>query len=255
MASAVLRTLGAWYKRMKNPRPTNVAKVNSMITGQKRAVQPSPDRENKRRCLEKTMELNSTETRKDEEMRQCGVILEKTMELNSTEMRQCGVILEKTMELNSTETQKDEEMRRCGVILEKLMKDKYGWYFNMPVDVVALGIRDYHKNVKRPLDFGIVKLKLDMGGYENSLDFAKDVRLTFYNAMFCSEIGDDAQIMATSLLDMFEKQFDPTYEKFEVERRALIVEQQKFSKPLAEFTQSQAVDQIIKDSARDKGNE
>ncbi|KAK1396034.1 hypothetical protein POM88_005897 [Heracleum sosnowskyi] len=163
--------------------------------GQKRALQVSPDRENKRRCLEKTMELNSTETRKDEEMRQ------------------------------------------CGVILEKLMKDKYGWFFNMPVDSVALGIHDYHKIVERPIDLGTVKLKLDMGGYENSLDFAKDVGLTFYNAMFCYQIGDDVHTMATILLDMFEKQF----EKFEVERRTLIVEQQKFSKPLAEFMQSQAV--------------
>ncbi|KAK1388570.1 hypothetical protein POM88_016748 [Heracleum sosnowskyi] len=90
--------------------------------------------------------------------------------------------LVKTTELNSNETRKDVEMRKCGVVLEKLMNNNHGWVFNEPVDVVGLGLRDYRKIVKCPMDLGTVKLKLDIGLYENSLDFADDVRMTFQNA-------------------------------------------------------------------------
>ena len=41
------------------------------------------------------------------------------------------------------------------------MKHKHGWVFNEPVDVVALGLRDYLRVVQTPMDLGTVKSKLD----------------------------------------------------------------------------------------------
>ncbi|KAK1396017.1 hypothetical protein POM88_005880 [Heracleum sosnowskyi] len=142
---------------------------------------------------------------------------------------------------NSNETLKDVEMRKCGVILEKLMNHKDGWVFNEPVDVVGLGLADYHRIVKRPMDLGTVKLKLDIGLYENSLDFADDVRLTFQNARLYNGEGDDVYTMATVLLHMFHRLFDSTNHKFEAEVQSVIVEQHKFRKPLGEITKSQLV--------------
>ncbi|KAK1397760.1 hypothetical protein POM88_007623 [Heracleum sosnowskyi] len=177
----------------------NCCDKSSNIVRRKRTMPVPPDRETKRKPLVKTMELSSTETRK----------VEAAM------------------------------MKKCGVILEKLMNHKHGWVFNEPVDVVALGISDYYKVGKRPMDLGTIKLKLDKGVYKNPLDFAEDVRLTFRNALKYISIGEDVHTMATVLHDMFDKLFGPAYEKFEVELRSVIVEQQIFGKPVAEFTESQ----------------
>ena len=38
-----------------------------------------------------------------------------------------------------------ELMKQCGVILKKLMTHKFSWVFNEPVNVVELGLHDYHK--------------------------------------------------------------------------------------------------------------
>ncbi|KAK1396007.1 hypothetical protein POM88_005870 [Heracleum sosnowskyi] len=124
--------------------------VNSKNLGQKRVVQVTPNPQNKRRHLVKTTELSSMETRKD------------------------------------------VEMRKCGVILEKMMNHKHDWVSNESVDFVGLGLCDYHHIVKRSMDLGTML-------------------------------------------------FDSTNEKFEAEVQSVIVEKQKFRKPLAEITKSQLV--------------
>ncbi|KAK1354746.1 hypothetical protein POM88_048002 [Heracleum sosnowskyi] len=174
-----------------------VKKSGNKMTGQKRAMAISPDRESKR---SKTVELNSTEIRKVE-----------------------GAM-----------------MRKCSAILSKLMHHKNGWVFNKPVNAVALRLPDYHRIVKRPMDLGTVKSNLENRLYGTPLDFKKDVKLTFDNAISYNEEGDDVHTMATDLLDLFEKLFESAYEKYEVERQRVIFEQRKSSLPLAEFTQDDA---------------
>lgn len=108
-------------------------------------------------------------------------------------------------------------MRRCGQILTKLMKHKFGWVFNKPVDVVGLGLHDYHKIVKQPMDLGSVKSKLERKVYLSPLDFASDVRLTFRNAMLYNPKGQDVYYMSEHLLSLFDEMFNPAYRKFENE--------------------------------------
>lgn len=108
-------------------------------------------------------------------------------------------------------------MRRCGQILTKLMKHKFGWVFNKPVDVVGLGLHDYHKIVKQPMDLGSVKSKLERKVYLSPLDFASDVRLTFRNAMLYNPKGQDVYYMSENLLSLFDEMFNPAYRKFENE--------------------------------------
>lgn len=43
-------------------------------------------------------------------------------------------------------------------ILENLRRSKYSIYFNEPVDVVRYGIKDYYDIIKRPMDFGTIKV-------------------------------------------------------------------------------------------------
>ncbi|WOH10974.1 hypothetical protein DCAR_0830451 [Daucus carota subsp. sativus] len=134
--------------------------------------------------------------------------------------------------LDSTESRRVEAamMKKCGVILDNLMKHKHGWVFNKPVDVVALRLSDYYEVVKRPMDLGTIKSKLGRRGYRSPHDFAKDVRLTFENAMLYNRKGEDVYVMASVLSELFGKLFDPAYERYENERRSVIVEHERFER-------------------------
>lgn len=98
-------------------------------------------------------------------------------------------------------------MRRCGEILTKLMKDKQGWAFNTPVDVVSLRLRDYHDIIKKPMDLGTVRSKLENNVYKCPQEFAEDVRLTFNNALVYNPKGHYVYAMAETLSAKFEQMF------------------------------------------------
>lgn len=104
-------------------------------------------------------------------------------------------------------------MRRCGQILTKLMKHKHGWVFNVPVDVVSLGLHDYHNIIKKPMDLGTIKSNLEKNLYNSPLDFASDVRLTFNNALTYNPKGHHVCFMAETLLAKFEQMFSPAFTK------------------------------------------
>lgn len=72
---------------------------------------------------------------------------------------------------------------RCSPVLKKLMDAEYGWIFKQPVDPVELNLPDYFDVVKKPMDLGTVKKKLDNSVYRDVDEFIGDVRLVFDNAM------------------------------------------------------------------------
>jgi hypothetical protein len=108
-------------------------------------------------------------------------------------------------------------MTTCGQILVKLMKHKWSWVFLNPVDVVGLGLHDYHRIVDKPMDLGTVKMNLEKGLYRSPIDFASDVRLTFTNAMSYNPKGQDVYLMAEKLLSQFDVWFNPTLKRFEAQ--------------------------------------
>jgi len=63
------------------------------------------------------------------------------------------------------------------------MDAEYGWIFKQPVDPVELNLPDYFDVVKKPMDLGTVKKKLDNSVYREVDEFIGDVRLVFDNAM------------------------------------------------------------------------
>ncbi|KAF3442438.1 hypothetical protein FNV43_RR16354 [Rhamnella rubrinervis] len=95
----------------------------------------------------------------------------------------------------------------CSDLLAKLMKHKFGWVFNVPVDVKGLGLHDYNTVVEHPMDLGTVKTRLNKAWYKSPMEFAEDVRLTFRNAMLYNPKGQDAHFMAEQLLKMFEQKW------------------------------------------------
>ncbi|CAN6983053.1 unnamed protein product [Brassica oleracea var. botrytis] len=133
-------------------------------------------------------------------------------------------------------------LNTCGQMLVKLMKHKWAWVFNTPVDVVGLGLHDYHLIVKKPMDLGTVKLNLEKGFYVSPLDFATDVRLTFRNAMAYNPKGQDVYFMAEKLLDQFDVVFNPAFKKFEAQ--LVKVKQKHWSQSPVEANVRRGTEQI-----------
>ena len=76
------------------------------------------------------------------------------------------------------------ELKFCEKVLAELSKPKYNhvsWPFMTAVDPVALNIPTYHSIIKKPMDFGTMKTKLDHGEYENAKEFEADARQVFQN--------------------------------------------------------------------------
>jgi hypothetical protein len=57
-------------------------------------------------------------------------------------------------------------VKSCWEILQQLQQHKSSIYFLEPVDPIALGIPDYPKVVKNPMDFRTIGTKLKQRGFE-----------------------------------------------------------------------------------------
>ena len=76
------------------------------------------------------------------------------------------------------------ELKFCDKVLGEIAKPKHhhlSWPFTNPVDPVALNIPTYHSIIKKPMDFGTMRTKLDHGEYENAKEFEADARQVFQN--------------------------------------------------------------------------
>ncbi|XP_074029140.1 bromodomain-containing protein 3 isoform X4 [Leptinotarsa decemlineata] len=103
-----------------------------------------------------------------------------------------------------------ESLKACNEILMELFSKKhanYAWPFYQPVDADLLGLHDYHDIIKRPMDFGTVKQKMDNREYRTPQDFAADVRLIFTNCYKYNPSDHDVVAMARKLQDVFEVKF------------------------------------------------
>nr|CCA24581.1 histone acetyltransferase putative [Albugo laibachii Nc14] len=97
--------------------------------------------------------------------------------------------------------------KRLEVLLKGMMEHKFGWVFSSPVDTVALEIPDYFRTIRRPMDLGTIKKKLDLGFYKHIQHFASDVRLTFNNAKLYNSEGSDVHNLAKDMLNDFNVEF------------------------------------------------
>ncbi|XP_030480233.2 transcription factor GTE3, chloroplastic [Cannabis sativa] len=110
--------------------------------------------------------------------------------------------------------------KSCVNLLEKLMKHKFGWVFNVPVDVKGLGLLDYNSIIKHPMDLGTVKSRLlNKTLYKSPIEFADDVRLTFNNAMLYNPKGQDVHSMAEQLLKIFEDRWAGIEKEFNLNKQ------------------------------------
>ncbi|XP_034213090.1 transcription factor GTE4-like isoform X2 [Prunus dulcis] len=130
--------------------------------------------------------------------------------------------------------------KSCSTLLDKLIKHKFGWVFKKPVDVKALGLHDYNKIIKKPMDLGTVKTRLNENWYKTPVEFAEEVRLTFNNAMLYNPKEQDAHLMAEQLLKMFEDQWAALEAEYNLNRRNEIGNDSNLPPPVSRKIQAPA---------------
>ncbi|CAI5745724.1 unnamed protein product [Peronospora destructor] len=110
--------------------------------------------------------------------------------------------------------------KKLEVILKGMMEHKFGWVFNTPVDPVALNIPNYFKIIRKPMDLGTVKKKLEIGIYKHTEEFAFDVRTTFQNAMQYNSEDQDVYSLAKDMLSDFNGAMRKLAAEVEVDEKA-----------------------------------
>lgn len=102
------------------------------------------------------------------------------------------------------------EINACKAIMRNLFSKRYkslAWIFYHPIDANFLCLYDYHDIVKEPMDLSTVKHRLNTNFYLNAVDFARDVRLIFYNAYLYTRPGHLCYDMAKKLQEIFEDMY------------------------------------------------
>ncbi len=102
----------------------------------------------------------------------------------------------------------EAELHPMRSILTRLMSHQTNnrkGIFNVPVNVQALGLIDYHQIVTRPMDLGTIKRRLHAVAYQSREEVASDIRLVFTNAMRYNPPSHAVYKAAKDLLLYFEQ--------------------------------------------------
>ncbi|KAL8591058.1 hypothetical protein ACOMHN_037291 [Nucella lapillus] len=90
-------------------------------------------------------------------------------------------------------------------MLDKLTRqDPEAAPFRVPVDSDALGIPDYYDIIKKPMDLGTIKRKLDTGQYRCPWEFVNDIYLIFDNAWLYNRKTSRVYKYCTKLSEVFD---------------------------------------------------
>merc|ERR1719464_2430618 len=103
-----------------------------------------------------------------------------------------------------------EAMKACSEILKEMFSKKHGayaWPFYKPVDTESLDLHDYTQVIKKPMDLGTIKVKMDNRDYRTPAEFATDMRLIFTNCYKYNPPEHDVVAMARKLQDVFEMRY------------------------------------------------
>lgn len=109
---------------------------------------------------------------------------------------------------------------KCLEVLKVLQSHQHGWVFNSPVDPVELGLHDYFEVIKRPMDLGTIKKRLENGCYHSIDDFEAHVHLTFDNAMVYNPDGSVVHTMAKEMKTKFTADYEQLIRQLNAEEDA-----------------------------------
>ena len=109
---------------------------------------------------------------------------------------------------------------KCLEVLKVLQSHQHGWVFNSPVDPVELGLPDYFEVIKRPMDLGTIRKKLENGCYHSLEEFEEHVHLTFDNAMLYNPEGSVVYNMAEEMKAKFVQDYKVLIDQLNAEEDA-----------------------------------
>jgi len=103
----------------------------------------------------------------------------------------------------------DEAMqRKCDQLVKSLMKRSQGVHFSRPVEWKKMGLMDYPKLIKEPMDLGTVAERVSKLYYTRLEQFANDTRLVWKNAFIFNAPDSLYFKAAKTLSDVFEKRME-----------------------------------------------
>jgi len=109
---------------------------------------------------------------------------------------------------------------KCLDALKVVQSHQHAWVFNTPVDPVELGLPDYFEVVKKPMDLGTIRKKLENGCYHSLEEFEGHVHLTFDNAMLYNPEGSVVYNMAKEMKTKFTSDYEVFVRQIQAEEDA-----------------------------------
>mmetsp|Transcript_17027 Transcript_17027/g.20788 ORF Transcript_17027/g.20788 Transcript_17027/m.20788 type:complete len:238 (-) Transcript_17027:170-883(-) len=107
----------------------------------------------------------------------------------------------------------DEALRRMTKLVNSIFARADSGPFREPVDWRELGLYDYPKVIKKMMDLGTVKRKLERHQYKTAKECAQDIRLIWNNCKTYNADGSDFYLLAEGFL----KRFEDRYKKIQAE--------------------------------------
>ncbi|OTF81225.1 hypothetical protein BLA29_007476, partial [Euroglyphus maynei] len=85
------------------------------------------------------------------------------------------------------------------IINRNIWKHQYAWPFHEPVNAEKLHLPDYHTIIRRPMDLGTIKKRLENCYYYSAQECMRDFHLMFNNCYRYNKEGDDVVMMGHSI--------------------------------------------------------
>jgi len=92
--------------------------------------------------------------------------------------------------------------------------------FREPVDWKTLGLFDYPQIIKKPMDLGQVKRKIETGKYGSIDEASEDVRLIWKNCMQYNADGSDFFLLAQNMSKKFEDKYSKLQKDLESKKQS-----------------------------------
>ncbi|KAA0713064.1 Bromodomain testis-specific protein [Triplophysa tibetana] len=103
------------------------------------------------------------------------------------------------------------------VAMKSVWRHHFSWPFRQPVDAVRLHLPDYYTIIKKPMDLGTVKKRLENSYYWKAMECVEDFNTMFTNCYVYNRPGDDIVMMAQALEKLFlEKVAQMPQDEFEI---------------------------------------
>ncbi|NWQ67647.1 BRDT protein, partial [Neopipo cinnamomea] len=89
------------------------------------------------------------------------------------------------------------------VVMKAMWRHNYSWPFHQPVDAAALNLPDYYSIIKKPMDLGTIKKRLEHNYYTKAAECIEDFKTMFLNCYMYNKPADDIVFMAEELEKVF----------------------------------------------------